>query len=98
MIGVLISTAPKLVTGILFISESLGTHVMSFESGFYSHILKDNCPPPGKDSPETAQLKCNRYFVQRQSTQPPSGSYSGRGLKNWSHFDRSQIEAPAFLL
>jgi hypothetical protein len=78
MIRVLITTAVMLGMGNLHIPTSLGGQVISSESDKYIDFIKTEYHPWEKDSPGVARLQFNLYFVQRESTKPPSGSHSGR--------------------
>lgn len=78
MVGVLISTAVMLGMGNLHIPASSGGSVISPESDTYINFIQTEYPPWEKDSPGVARLQFNLYLVQRISTQPPSGSPSGR--------------------
>jgi hypothetical protein len=78
MIRVLITTAIMLGMGNLHFPASLGGQVISSESDKYIDFIKTEYHPWEKDSPGVARLQFNLYFVQRESTQPPSGSRTGR--------------------
>ena len=78
MIRVLITTAVMLGMGNLYLPVSLGGQVISSESDTSIGFLRTEYHPGEKASPGAARLPFNLYIVQRESTKPPSGSYSGR--------------------